>query len=98
MALGSVSVGWMFFADQVKDRSKLSAAVLGIASDLANAAPRDAAPLTELAPPPSRVAAQLRPSGYPHHPLLPQAHPAKIGNTIFSRAPVLGDHIYPNCP
>ena len=39
MALGGVSVGWMFFADQVKDRGKLSAAVLGIARDLAEAAP-----------------------------------------------------------
>jgi AcrR family transcriptional regulator len=35
MTLGGVSVGWMFFADQVKDRSKLCAAVLGIASDVA---------------------------------------------------------------
>jgi AcrR family transcriptional regulator len=35
MALGGVSVGWMFFADQVDDREKLCAAVLGIASDLA---------------------------------------------------------------
>jgi hypothetical protein len=39
MALGAVSVGWMFFADQVTDRSKLSAAVLDIAADLAQAAP-----------------------------------------------------------
>ena len=37
MALGGVSVGWMFFADQVKDRQKLCAAVLGIASELAEA-------------------------------------------------------------
>jgi AcrR family transcriptional regulator len=37
MALGGVSVGWMFFADQVKDRAKLCAAVLGIAADLAKA-------------------------------------------------------------
>jgi AcrR family transcriptional regulator len=37
MALGSVSVGWMFFADQVQDRSELCAAVLAIASDLVNA-------------------------------------------------------------
>jgi AcrR family transcriptional regulator len=44
MALGAVSVGWMFFSDQVKDRGKLSAAVLGIASDLANAAPEDSQP------------------------------------------------------
>jgi AcrR family transcriptional regulator len=35
MALGGVSVGWMFFADQVDDRKKLCAAVLGIASGLA---------------------------------------------------------------
>ena len=35
MALGGVSVGWMFFADQVEDRSELCAAVLGIASDVA---------------------------------------------------------------
>ncbi len=35
MALGGVSVGWMFFADQVDDREKLCAAVLGIASGLA---------------------------------------------------------------
>jgi AcrR family transcriptional regulator len=36
MALGGASVGWMFFADQVTDRSELCAAVLAIASDLAN--------------------------------------------------------------
>ena len=35
MTLGGVSVGWMFFVDQVEDRSKLCAAVLGIASDVA---------------------------------------------------------------
>ncbi len=35
MVLGGVSVGWMFFADQVDDRKKLSAAVLDIASGLA---------------------------------------------------------------
>jgi len=35
MLLGGVSVGWMFFADQVADREKLRAAVLGIATDLA---------------------------------------------------------------
>src|SRR5258708_6193306 len=34
MMLGGVSVGWMFFADQVDDRKKLCAAVLGIASGL----------------------------------------------------------------
>ena len=39
MALGSVSIGWMFFADQVKDHRKLCAAVLDIACDLAKAAP-----------------------------------------------------------
>jgi AcrR family transcriptional regulator len=37
MALGGVSIGWMFFADQVQDRAELSAAVLGIASGLAMA-------------------------------------------------------------
>ena len=35
MTLGGVSVGWMFFVDQVEDRSELGAAVLGIASDVA---------------------------------------------------------------
>ncbi len=35
MALGGVSVGWMFFVDQVDDREKLGAAVLAIASGLA---------------------------------------------------------------
>ena len=35
MTLGGVSVGWMFFVDQVEDRSKLSTAILGIASDVA---------------------------------------------------------------
>jgi AcrR family transcriptional regulator len=39
MALGGVSVGWMFFADQVDDRKKLCAAVLGIASGLASGDP-----------------------------------------------------------
>src|SRR5215831_3232777 len=39
MALGGVSVGWMFFADQVEDRSKLCAAVLSIASDVAKGVP-----------------------------------------------------------
>jgi hypothetical protein len=37
MALGGVSVGWMFFADQVQNRAALCAAILGIASDLARA-------------------------------------------------------------
>ena len=41
MLLGGVSVGWMFFADQVADREKLRAAVLGIATDLAEDAPAD---------------------------------------------------------
>jgi len=35
MALGAVSVGWMFFADQVKDRKELCSAVAAIASELA---------------------------------------------------------------
>jgi AcrR family transcriptional regulator len=39
MALGGASVGWMFFADQVTDRNELCAAVLAIASDLANGSP-----------------------------------------------------------
>jgi AcrR family transcriptional regulator len=39
MALGSVSVGWMFFAEQVKDRNELCAAIRGIAADLINAQP-----------------------------------------------------------
>jgi AcrR family transcriptional regulator len=39
MALGGVSIGWMFFADQVTDRDELCAAVLSIASDLLEAAP-----------------------------------------------------------
>jgi AcrR family transcriptional regulator len=39
MALGGVSVGWMFFADQVDDRSKLCASVLAIACDLAGTSP-----------------------------------------------------------
>jgi AcrR family transcriptional regulator len=37
MALGGVSVGWMFFADQVQDRGELCAAVLSVACDLAAA-------------------------------------------------------------
>jgi AcrR family transcriptional regulator len=37
MALGGVSVAWMFFADQVPDRDELCSAVLGIACDMANA-------------------------------------------------------------
>jgi AcrR family transcriptional regulator len=35
MALGGVSVGWMFFAGQVPDRDVLCAAVLGIATGIA---------------------------------------------------------------
>jgi AcrR family transcriptional regulator len=35
MAIGGVSVGWMFFADQVPDRAELCAAVLSIARDIA---------------------------------------------------------------
>jgi AcrR family transcriptional regulator len=35
MLLGGVSVGWMFFTDQVPDREKLRATVLRIATDLA---------------------------------------------------------------
>ncbi|MGD0685929.1 MAG: TetR/AcrR family transcriptional regulator [Streptosporangiaceae bacterium] len=35
MALGGVSVGWMFFAGQVPDRDELCAAVLGIATGIA---------------------------------------------------------------
>jgi AcrR family transcriptional regulator len=41
MTLGGVSVGWMFFSDQVKDESTLRAAILDIASDLARAHPED---------------------------------------------------------
>jgi AcrR family transcriptional regulator len=36
MALGGVSVGWMFFADQVEDRAELCSEVLRIATDIAN--------------------------------------------------------------
>ena len=39
MTLGGVSVGWMFFSDEVKDRSELRAAILSIAADLAQADP-----------------------------------------------------------
>jgi AcrR family transcriptional regulator len=39
MALGGVSIGWMFFADQVPDRDELCSAVLAIASELAKAGP-----------------------------------------------------------
>jgi AcrR family transcriptional regulator len=37
MALGGISVGWMFFADQVPDRVALSDAVRDIASDIVEA-------------------------------------------------------------
>jgi AcrR family transcriptional regulator len=39
MALGGVSIGWMFLADHARDRDELRAAILSIASDLAKAAP-----------------------------------------------------------
>jgi len=41
MALGGISLGWMFFADQVPDRHELSEAVRQIASDIVEA-PRQA--------------------------------------------------------
>ncbi|MEP7026432.1 MAG: hypothetical protein ABJB47_22065, partial [Actinomycetota bacterium] len=34
-ALGSISVGWMFFADEMPDRDELSAAVLEVAGEIA---------------------------------------------------------------
>ena len=37
MALGGISLGWMFFADQVPDRHELSEAVRRIASDIVEA-------------------------------------------------------------
>ena len=37
MALGGVSIGWMFFADQVSDRHELSTEVLRAACELADA-------------------------------------------------------------
>jgi AcrR family transcriptional regulator len=37
MALGGISVGWMFFADQVSDRHELSAEVLRAACELTGA-------------------------------------------------------------
>jgi AcrR family transcriptional regulator len=43
MALGAVSVGWMFFADQVKDRQELCSAISSIASELAKP-PAEASP------------------------------------------------------
>ena len=39
MALGSMSVGWMFLADQVSDRDELSEIVCGIASELVEPLP-----------------------------------------------------------
>jgi AcrR family transcriptional regulator len=37
MALGGVSVGWMFLADQVADKKTLCTAMLGVACDLTDA-------------------------------------------------------------
>lgn len=37
MALGAVSVGWMFFTDKTDDRDKLIAAILDLAAEFANA-------------------------------------------------------------
>jgi AcrR family transcriptional regulator len=39
MALGGISMGWIFFADQAADRDELCAEMLRIASDLTNASP-----------------------------------------------------------
>ncbi len=39
MALGGVSVGWMFFADHAPDRRELGAEVLKVACELADASP-----------------------------------------------------------
>ncbi len=39
MALGSISVGWMFLADQVADREELSQIVSGIAGELIDPLP-----------------------------------------------------------
>jgi AcrR family transcriptional regulator len=39
MALGGVSIGWMFLADEADDRRQLCAAILEVASDLAGAQP-----------------------------------------------------------
>jgi AcrR family transcriptional regulator len=39
MAIGGVSVGWMFFADRVPDPAELSAAVLAIATEIAEGGP-----------------------------------------------------------
>jgi AcrR family transcriptional regulator len=43
MALGGISVGWMFFADQVPDAGELCAAMLGIAWELAGVQPNASA-------------------------------------------------------
>jgi hypothetical protein len=39
MALGSMSVGWMFLADQVSDRDELSETVIAIAGELVDPLP-----------------------------------------------------------
>ena len=39
MALASMSVGWMFLADQVPDRDELSEIVSGIAAEIADPLP-----------------------------------------------------------
>ncbi len=39
MALGSISVGWMFLADQVPDRDELSQVISGIAGELIDPLP-----------------------------------------------------------
>jgi AcrR family transcriptional regulator len=42
MALGGISVGWMFFADQVADRQQLSDVVREVADDIVGASSRSA--------------------------------------------------------
>jgi AcrR family transcriptional regulator len=49
MALGGVSVAWMFFADQVADRAELCSSVLSIACELANAEAADPTRLAQAA-------------------------------------------------
>ena len=44
MALGAMSVGWMYLADQVADRDELSEIVAGIANELAGCQPPLAGP------------------------------------------------------
>ena len=39
MVLGAISVGWMYFADQVPDRHELSEIVCGLASEFAQCEP-----------------------------------------------------------